>query len=321
MPYRTLAVVTALAATLALGAPRGHAQDEETPAPPAAGPQAEEPADPTGPEPDPQELLSRALLDLRNLDEMAVRARVTQEAASAAPGGGGAAVQIMIAGGRRLQLGGDDFEGEVEAWRGVDDVTVVLSTSSLPGFRLFEDGRGDIVRQVTYTDDIPGFGLLEAELIPLLDRRRFLEHVLAADLHAERDPRSGRWTFRGPVAREVINPLQGGMVPMGLSLRVIRCELSLVVSPEAKLERIGLVVVRNDPMREARARGMRIGPGPAPAPEDAQAHEIEGGRTRYDLTLLPNGPSEDARAFRREMLRLRGAERKDDAQAPAGEGD
>ena len=256
------------------------------------------------------QLLSQAILGLRNKDELCVRARIKHQGAESQGGIVAGAVIVQVGG--RVTSGGPGFEGEVDAWRDAKGDVVVQSVERLPGFSLFI-GKGRSIREATYESGPPLLHQIEAELVPLLDTTRFLKYVMQADLVHGRDPDTGDFLFRGETSKDVVNVTRNaaGMFSSHVS-RVLRTELRFAVSTEGVLKRTEITVVRNDPMAEMRRRGggVRIGGAapPPPQPKGEGGHDVEGGSTTYTLDYSHSKPSERAVEFLRRMRRLVGSE-------------
>lgn len=259
-------------------------------------------------ETDARALFAAAILRYKNATEQVARARIEPKA-----DGAGGAFGIVIGGGG---ITGEPFQGEVEVWRGEDGATVVVSKEELPGFGVYV-GEDRTIRQTTFEEEPPSLAELEAELVPLLDPARLSKHLMNAKLAVRRDAASGDWVFEGPVSRNVVRATRGE-TPF-LPKRVIRTEAQVVLSAEGALRQVAVKVVHNDPMQEmARGRGIQVFVGPGGKPvakaeedkEEEEEHDVEGGSVSYRLDFGDSAPSERARAFKREVLRMLAADGK-----------
>lgn len=206
----------------------------------------------------------------------------------------------------------EPYEGEVEAWRGPDGVTVLVSKDPLPGFALYV-GRDRTVKELTFEDDKPGLSQLKAELEPLLDTSRFVRKVFDVDLARTVDPETGDITFSGEVPREIVKVTMpgGGLMFPGATAKVLKTTARLVVGKEGRFKSIAVDVTRNDPMAEAmRGRGgfrvvVKNGqPVPQKQKADEEKHDIEGGTTTYTIRFDRDGPSDRAKEFKKRVSAL-----------------
>ena len=252
------------------------------------------------PEQKADQLLSNALLGLRDKAELCVRAKIRHKRSGTKVGVIPGAVIVQVGG--RITTGGPGFEGEVDAWRDAKGATVIQSVEQLPGFSLYL-GQGRSIREATYESGPPLVHQLEAELAPLLDTARFLKYVMQAKLVHGRDPDTGDFLYRGEISNDVVNVTRNapGTFLSSHFTRVLRTELRFAVSPEGVLKRTELTVVRNDPIAERRVRGG------GQAPKEGQ-HDIEGDSTTYTFDYSHSKPSERAVEFLRRMRRLVGSE-------------
>jgi hypothetical protein len=276
-------------------------------------PQEPEPAEPAKPaaeaapapeEADARALFAAAVLRHKNAPEQVARATIEPEP-PAAGGNMGVVMRFGAFG------GGEPFTGEVEAWRGEDGATVVVSREELPGFCLYADG-DRTVRQATFEEEPASLAEVEAELVPLLDPARFAKHFMNAKLEVRRDEASGDWVFEGPVSRNLVRVTKTeGHMP---AKRVIRTEAKVVLTAEGALRRVKVKVVHSDPMQEMMNRGggrviVGVGGGQQQPPKDEdedEPHDVEGDSVTYALDFGPPAPSDRARAFKREVLRMLG---------------
>ena len=272
-----------------------------------------------------QELFSAALIQLKRQRDVIVRTSVKhkQPAAEAGNVAGPGRAQIR---GMILTPGfgneGPPFEGDVEAWRDADGVTVIVSEKELPGFGLFLQGERTIKR-VTFENEAPGLSRLKHELTSLLEGERMVKYLLEARLGHVVDPKTGDHIWAGKVSKGII-PVEeraiqrGGVRVMmfgGMQPRVLRAEMEIRIDKEGALKSATVRVTRNDPSREM-MRGMGgiqvivQGAGGVPVPLQPnnqngkdKKETIEGKTTVYTLDYTQKQPSERATAFKREILR------------------
>lgn len=275
-------------------------------------------------EPNPKTLLTDAILHFRSAGERIVQANV-EHARPDGGGGFGVAIQVGFGGSR-----GTPFEGRVEAWRGRDGVTVIVSEERLPGFKLYIDG-DTRVQQATFQKQAPNLSQLQYELASLLDTERFVKHMVAAQgsgrLKTSVDVDTGDVTFLGPIDTEVVVPVDTaanvpGNVPpevvdkMFPRNRILEAEATFVVTRGGRFKSIAIKVTRNDTqqemMRKVGKGGGRIvigglGGGAPPPPQgkkkDDKDKPIRGGSTTYTLTFAGQ-PSETAQAFKKAVAAM-----------------
>lgn len=271
--------------------------------------QEEEPEPPAPAENEGRALFSQAILAHKNAADLVAKVRIKRQPAQGAGGMfGGNVVQVLGGDGGAP---GEPFEGEAEIWRGPDGATVVVSAKEFPGFGVYV-GENRTVRQVTFDESPPSLAEMEAELVPLLDPKRLAKYVMNAELSFERDEAAGKLVFEGDVSRKLVKVTKGEMfMPQR---RVLKTQARLVLSAEGRLEQVRVRVVHNDPMREmmrdggGRLEGIVIVPGGkvqrAEPEEDEEEHDIEGDTVVYTLDFSSAGPSERAKAFRRDVRRM-----------------
>ncbi len=251
--------------------------------------------------PDEEALFAKALLAHERNRDLVVTAEIKHERPEApawgGPGGplGGVVIQTNVGG-----ASAPPFEGKVEAWRDADGATVVVGgePTALPRF-VMHVTKEKTIKQVTFEgEQPPDLGQIEAELVALLDTKRFAKHMEKVHLTATKDDATGDWIFRGEVPRKVVRPAKGGG---GFDLitpsKVLKAEAVCRVSAEGRFREIEITLTRNDPeaemMRMIRKQGpMGIpvapgGPGGGGGDEDEEEeeHEQSGGTTTYSLKV------------------------------------
>ena len=227
-------------------------------------------ADPEAP--DPKALLTDAILNLRAIPQTALKAQVKHHR----PDGGGmfgGAVQIVIGG-----MGGapgKPFEGGLEAWRDKDGSIVMISDSTLPGFKLYmhED---KVIQQATFETAPAGLRQIQYELGSLIDPNDVIKHLTAAqkagELKAVTNENTGDVTFTGTVPTGIVTPVDAMRnAPPGMPAqvvarmfpqsRILETTATIVVSKEGKFKSIAIKVVRNDPRQEMMRKFQKGGVG------------------------------------------------------------
>ncbi len=249
--------------------------------------------------PDEEALFAKALLAHERSRDLVVAAEIKHEKPEAAawggPGGplGGVVIQTNVGG-----ASAPPFEGKVEAWRDADGATVVVGgePTALPRFAMHVT-KEKTIKQVTFEgEQPPDLGQIEAELVALLDTKRFAKHMEKAHLTATRDDATGDWIFKGEVPRKVVRPARGGG---GFDLitpsKVLTAEAVCRVSAEGRFREIEIKLTRNDPEAEMMRMIQKQGPpglpvapgqgGGADDDDDDDEHETKGGTTTYSLKV------------------------------------
>jgi len=250
--------------------------------------------------PDEEALFAKALLAHERSRDLVVAAEIKHEKPEEAMFGGPGGVIIQTHVGT---ASAPPFEGKVEAWRDSDGATVIAGgePTALPRF-VMHVTRDKTIKQVTFEgDQPPDLGQIEAELVALLDPKRFAKQMEKVHLTATKDEATGDWIFKGEVPRKVVRPVKGAAdgMPMFAPRKVLKADAVCRVSAEGRFREIEIKLTRNDPeaemMRMIRQKGpvgIPVAPGQGGGggggdedDDEEEEHEQKGGTTTYALKV------------------------------------
>ncbi len=163
----------------------------------------------------------------------------------------GASVLVFTAG-----QSGEEFKGDMEAWRTDQGELLLVSRDALPGMAVYEKGERLLVT-TTHEEEPIAAREVSADLTSLLKLDRVVASLESAKVQSEADP-SGKSVFRAALPARLVRSATMGASAM-IEPKVLRIEAVFTLDAKKNLESVRFSVLRSDPFSGMRERALSGG--------------------------------------------------------------